>query len=314
MADNITFSHVPVLLGQCLEGLLTDPEGIYVDCTLGGGGHSERIVQALRGNGRLICIDRDEDAIRAASARLAPYRDRITFVHRNFSEVGEILAELGIEKITGALADLGVSSYQLDTPQRGFSYLHDAPLDMRMDTSASLSAYRVVNEYPEEELYRILRDYGEERFAKRIAGLIVQRRAEKPIERTRELCEIASEAIPAKFKNDGHPARRTFQAIRIEVNGELEIIPSTVHRLTNLLAPGGRLCIITFHSLEDRLVKEAFAEEAKGCTCPKDFPVCVCGKVPKVKILTKKPITADEEELIQNSRSHSAKLRIAEKL
>lgn len=314
MADNITFSHVPVLLGQCLEGLLTDPEGIYVDCTLGGGGHSERIVQALRGNGRLICIDRDEDAIRAASARLAPYRDRITFVHRNFSEVGEILAELGIEKITGALADLGVSSYQLDTPQRGFSYLHDAPLDMRMDTSASLSAYRVVNEYPEEELYRILRDYGEERFAKRIAGLIVQRRAEKPIERTRELCEIASEAIPGKFKNDGHPARRTFQAIRIEVNGELEIIPSTVRRLTNLLAPGGRLCIITFHSLEDRLVKEAFAEEAKGCTCPKDFPVCVCGKVPKVKILTKKPITADEEELIQNSRSHSAKLRIAEKL
>ena len=314
MSDVISFSHVPVLLQPVIDGLLTDPEGIYVDCTLGGGGHSEKIAQALRGKGRLICIDRDKDAIAIASQRLSPYSDRITFVHSNFSEIDTILHDLGIEKITGALADLGVSSYQLDTPMRGFSYQHDAPLDMRMDESAPFSAYQVINEYPEGELLRILRDYGEERFASRIARAITERRAVSPITRTLELAEIVSSAVPAKFRNDGHPARRTFQAVRIEVNGELDIIPGTAHSLISHLLPGGRVCIITFHSLEDRLVKEAFAEEAKGCTCPPDFPVCVCGKTPNVRILTKKPITADETELGENFRSHSAKLRIAEKL
>ena len=309
----IMVSHIPVLLQECIDALAIKPNGIYVDCTLGGGGHSEQIAKRLA-SGRLIAIDRDENAVAASRKRLSPYADRITFVHNNFSALPQILEDLQIPAVDGLLADLGVSSYQLDTPARGFSYQHDAPLDMRMDSRAPFSAYDVVNGYSEERLRRILFEYGEERLAARIAAEIVRRRAAKPISTTYELADAVRACYPAKLRADGHPAKRTFQAIRIEVNDELSIIAPTVDAMIRAAAPGGRIAVITFHSLEDRAVKEAMRRAQDPCTCPKDFPVCVCGKKPLVRVLTKKPITASEEELAQNHRAHSAKLRVCEKL
>ncbi|MBQ4159709.1 MAG: 16S rRNA (cytosine(1402)-N(4))-methyltransferase RsmH [Clostridia bacterium] len=310
----MNFHHVPVLFEECLNGLAIRENGIYVDGTLGGAGHSSAIAQRLRG-GRLIGIDRDANAIEAASKRLEPYADRVTIVKNNFSNIKQVLSDLQIDKIDGALLDLGVSSHQLDEPERGFSYMHDAPLDMRMDRQAQKSAYDVVNGYSEEELARIIRTYGEENWAKRIAAFIAKRRAMNPVRTTGELVGIIKDAIPAGARQEGgHPAKRTFQAIRIEVNGELEILKDAVNDFTEVLKPGGRLCIITFHSLEDRIIKDAFSALAQGCTCPREFPVCVCGKQPKVKIITRKPIVASQQELDENTRAKSAKLRIAEVL
>lgn len=311
----INFSHRSVLLDECIEGLNIDPAGIYVDGTAGGGGHSFEIVKRLTAGGRLIAIDRDDAALAAASKRLADYSDRVTFVKSNFSSVKEVLESLGIEKINGILMDLGVSSYQLDTPERGFSHNNDAPLDMRMDTSAPLDAYMVVNNYTRDQLKKIIYDYGEDRFAPRIANAIVNARELKPIETTGELVKIIKSAIPAAAREGGHhPAKRTFQAIRIEVNGELDAIEPAIDSAVQMLAEGGRICIITFHSLEDRIVKQTYAKHAEGCTCPKNFPVCVCGKTPEVKVVTRKPIVPSERELEENPRSRSSKLRIAEKL
>lgn len=308
------FSHYSVLLNESIDGLNIKPDGIYVDCTLGGGGHSLEILKRLQ-NGRLIAVDQDADAIAASKVRLVDYLDKVTFVHDNFSNIGSALDELGIDGIDGAVIDLGVSSYQLDTPERGFSYMHDAPLDMRMNPEGGLTARDVVNTYPEAELKRIIFDYSEERFAGRIAAKICAAREEKPVETTFELVDIIRSAIPAKSREDGpHPAKRTFQAIRIEVNSELSVIAPTLDSLVDALNPGGRLSVITFHSLEDRIVKQSFAGYSKGCTCPPDFPVCVCGHKPKLKIITHKPILPGERELDENPRSRSAKLRIAEKL
>ena len=310
----VKFSHVSVLLNECIEGLDIKPDGIYVDGTAGGGGHSFEIATRLEG-GRLIAIDRDEAAIEAAGNRLAPLGERAMVVRSNYSEVKSVCESLGIEGIDGLLLDLGVSSYQLDTAERGFSYNADAPLDMRMDKSAPLSAYNVVNEYSEEELKKIIYNYGEERFSPRIAAAIVRKRSDRPIETTGELVDIIKGAIPAAAREGGHhPAKRTFQAIRIEVNGELEIIEPTIKNAVDILKPGGRIAIITFHSLEDRIVKQTFADLASGCTCPRSFPVCVCGKKPTVKVISKKPILPSAEELEVNPRSRSAKLRIAEKI
>ena len=310
----VKFSHVSVLLNECIEGLDIKPDGIYVDGTAGGGGHSFEIASRLDG-GRLIAIDRDEAAIEAAGKRLAPLGERAMVVRSNYSEVKSVCETLGIEGIDGLLLDLGVSSYQLDTAERGFSYNADAPLDMRMDKSAPLSAYNVVNEYSEEELKKIIYNYGEERFSPRIAAAIVRRRSERPIETTGELVDVIKGAIPAAAREGGHhPAKRTFQAIRIEVNGELEIIEPTIKNAVDILKPGGRIAIITFHSLEDRIVKQTFANLASGCTCPRSFPICVCGKKPQVKVISKKPILPSAEELEVNPRSRSAKLRIAEKI
>lgn len=308
------FSHFPVMLGECIEALNVKPDGIYVDGTLGGGGHSEQIVKRLK-DGRLICIDRDTEAISAASKRLEAYKDKIIFVHDNFENIKNIVSSLGIDKIDGAMFDLGVSSYQLDTAERGFSYNLDAPLDMRMDSGASLSAYDVVNRYSEDEIKRILWEYGEENNAPRIAREIIKRRSEKPIETTFELVDIIKSVAPKKELISGHhPAKQTFQAIRIEVNGELSVIAPTIEDTVSILNKGGRIAVITFHSLEDRAVKQVFARLEKGCTCPPDFPVCVCGKKPQVKLLSRKPILPTEEELSLNRRSHSAKLRSAEKI
>ena len=309
-----TFSHFSVMLPDCIEALAINPNGIYMDCTLGGGGHSLEIAKRLTG-GRLICIDQDECAIAAASKRLADYRDKIFFVKNNFSHTDEILASLGIDKIDGALLDLGVSSYQLDTPERGFSYNADAPLDMRMNTDAPLSAHTVVNTYSESDLRRILFDYGEEANAPRIAAAIVKARGEKPVETTAELVEIIKSVTPKKLLAVGHhPAKKTFQAIRIEVNSELAIIEPTLKSIAAHLNPGGRIAVLTFHSLEDRAAKRAFAELSSGCTCPPSYPVCVCGRKPEMKPITKKPLLPSMEELAVNHRSHSAKLRVAEKL
>ena len=308
------FSHISVLLYECIDALAIKPDGIYVDCTLGGGGHSLEIVKKLD-TGKLICIDQDICAIEAASARLAEYKDKIIFVKNNFSNFSAILDELGIEKVDGALLDLGVSSYQLDTAERGFSYNAEAPLDMRMNEEASFSAYDVVNTYNESDLRRIISDYGEDNNASRIAGAIVKARAEKPIETTTELVEIIKSVTPKKFLAVGHhPAKKTFQAIRIEVNSELSIIEPTLTSIAHRLNVGGRIAVITFHSLEDRAAKRAFATLATGCTCPPSYPVCVCGNKPKVKLINKKPILPSEEELEYNHRSHSAKLRIVEGL
>ena len=275
------FRHVSVLLNECIEGLNIKKDGIYVDGTLGGGGHSLEIVKRLN-TGRLIGIDQDKDAICAAKERLKEYEDKITYVHNNFVNVKEVLNSLGIEKVDGFLIDIGVSSFQLDEAKRGFSYMQDAPLDMRMDSENPLSAYDVVNDYSEEELSRIIYSYGEERWAKRIAQFIVNERKVKPVETTFELVEIIKKAIPKGARKDGpHPAKRTFQAIRIEVNKELEILEKTIDDMTDLLNPAGRLCVITFHSLEDRIVKNAFKKQENPCTCPPEFPVCVCGKKPK---------------------------------
>lgn len=313
--EEIKFSHVSVLLRECIEALNIKPDGIYVDCTAGGGGHSLEIVKRLTAGGRLIAIDRDEDALRAAGARLADYADRVTFVHSNYAMLQSVLADLGIPKADGVLADLGVSSYQLDTAERGFSYMQDAPLDMRMDREQPLSARDVVNTYSEEELRRILYDFGEEKFARNIAANIVKKRSERPIETTLELAELVKASMPKTAREGGHhPAKRTFQAIRIEVNSELSSIPPALDAAVHALNPGGRIAVITFHSLEDRLVKQKFAALSSGCTCPREFPVCVCGKKPVVRVITKKPVTAGEDELEVNPRSRSAKLRVAEKI
>lgn len=308
------FNHVSVLLNECLEALNIKEDGIYVDCTLGGAGHSSQIVKRLSKNGRLIGIDQDRDALRAAGERLQNFSN-VTLVHNNFHNIGAILEELGVEKVDGILMDLGVSSYQLDEGERGFSYMKDAPLDMRMNRENSLSAYEVINSYSEEDLFRIIKDYGEEKFAKRIANFIINKRKEKNIESTLELVDVIKAAIPAKARREGpHPAKRTFQAIRIEVNKELEIIEKTIRDGVERLNVGGRMAIITFHSLEDRIVKTVYKNLANPCTCPSSFPVCVCNKKPIVKIITRKPIEASKEELDYNPRSRSAKLRIIEKI
>ncbi|MGN0026769.1 MAG: 16S rRNA (cytosine(1402)-N(4))-methyltransferase RsmH [Clostridium sp.] len=308
------FKHVSVLLNECIEGLNIKDNGIYVDGTLGGGGHSSEILKNLSDKGLLIGIDQDRDALKAASARLQNYKN-VKYVHNNFYNVDSILNELEIEKIDGMLMDLGVSSYQLDTGDRGFSYMQDAPLDMRMNRDNSLSAYEVVNNYDEEELYRIIRDYGEEKFAKRIARFIVEKREEKNIETTLELVEIIKAAIPAKARREGpHPAKRTFQAIRIEVNSELSILNKAIEDGVNRLNKGGRMAIITFHSLEDRIVKLKFKELATACTCPKEFPICICGGKAKVKIISRKAIEPSKEEVDENPRSRSAKLRVIERI
>ena len=310
-----TFSHTSVLLFECIEALNIRNGYTYVDCTAGGGGHSLEIAKRMGPDSRLICFDRDKDAIRAATKRLEGYLDRVTFVNDNFSSLGRVIKELNITNLGGVLADLGCSSYQFDTPERGFSYMHDATLDMRMDTDAPLSAYKVVNEYSEYELKRIIYDYGEERFAPKIAAAICKSRAENPITTTHQLAEIIKGAIPAAARADGpHPAKRTFQAIRIEVNGELDSIKPLIESATSSLLPGGRIAIISFHSLEDRIVKQAYKSLLGGCTCPKDFPICVCGRKPIIKEVTKKPILPSDEELEMNPRSRSAKLRVGEKL
>ena len=308
------FSHRSVLLEPCMDALAIKPDGIYVDGTAGGGGHSYEIARRLT-TGRLIAIDQDEAAIKAAGIKLAPLGERAVVVRNNFRHIADVLDTLGVEHIDGVLMDLGVSSYQLDTPERGFSYMADAPLDMRMNREDELDAYTVVNTYTEQELKRIIYDYGEERFAPRIASRIVKARENAPIRTTGELVDIIKSAMPAAAKDGGHhPAKRTFQAIRIEVNGELSVIEPTIRDAVNLLKPGGRIAIITFHSLEDRLVKQTFASLASGCTCPRDFPVCVCGKKPLVEVISRKPILPSEQELTINPRSRSAKLRVAEKI
>lgn len=312
----MNFEHVSVLLNECIEGLNIKADGLYVDCTLGGGGHSSQIVKRLSDKGMLIGIDQDSNAIAAASERLKDYTN-VKYVHDNFSNIENIIEslDLGQESVDGFLLDLGVSSHQLDEAERGFSYNHDAPLDMRMDIRSPLSAYKVVNEYSMDELNRIIREYGEERWAKRIAQFIVQEREIKPIETTFELVSVIKKAVPKGARADGpHPAKRTFQAIRIEVNNELGILEDTINSMVDILKSGGRICIITFHSLEDRIVKNVFRNLENPCTCPRDFPICVCGKKPKVKVITRKPIAPSKEELEVNHRSRSAKLRIVEKL
>lgn len=308
------FKHYSVMLNECIDGLNINPNGIYVDGTMGGAGHSSVIASKLSAQGRLVCIDQDEDAIKAGSERLKDYSDRVSIVRSNYLDTKAVLNNLGIEGIDGMLLDLGVSSYQLDQPERGFTYRFDTTLDMRMDTRQELTAKDIVNNYSEMELFRVIRDYGEDKFAKNIAKHIVNARASKSIETTFELNEIIKAAIPAKFRVDTHPSKRTYQAIRIECNRELEVLKESIDTLIDLLNPGGRLCIITFHSLEDRIVKTAFRNSANPCTCPPSFPVCVCGKVSKGHVVTGKPILPSEEELSVNSRSKSAKLRIFEKI
>ena len=308
------FHHISVLLNECIEGLNIRPDGIYVDGTLGGAGHSFQIAARLK-DGKLIGIDRDHVALKAAGERLSVYGERVQLVHSNFCHMAQVLKELNIQGVDGILLDLGVSSPQLDDGQRGFSYMVDAPLDMRMNSADSLSAHTVVNTWSQEELKRILYNYGEERYAPQIAAAICRKRAEKPIETTLELVEIIKNAMPpAALREKQHPAKRSFQAIRIAVNDELGAVEQIMADAVELLNPGGRLCIITFHSLEDRIVKLGMQDAAKGCTCPPNFPVCVCGKKPKVKLITKKPIVASDEELEENPRSRSAKLRICEKI
>ena len=308
------FHHVSVLLEECIEALNIKPDGIYVDGTLGGAGHSSRIAAELT-TGRLIGIDRDPVALEAAGERLKPFADRVTLVHSNFDEMDTVLKDLGISGVDGILMDLGVSSPQLDDGKRGFSYMADAPLDMRMNSEDTLDARQIVNSWSYEELKRILYDYGEERYAPRIAAAICKRREEAPIETTLELVDIIRGAMPAAaLREKQHPAKRSFQAIRIAVNDELGSVERVMKRAVPCLNPGGRLAVITFHSLEDRIVKNAMAEAAKGCICPREFPVCVCGRKPQVKIITRKPITSTEAELAVNPRARSAKLRVCEKL
>ena len=308
------FKHISVLLNECIEGLNIKEDGIYVDGTLGGAGHSSEIIKNLCERGRLIGIDQDKDALKAAKEKLKDYNN-VTFVHSNFYNIENILHDLNIAGVDGILMDLGVSSYQLDNGERGFSYMQDAPLDMRMNRENSFSAYDVVNDYSEEELYRIIRDYGEEKFAKRIANFIVNKRSEKNIETTLELVEIIKDAIPAKARREGpHPAKRTFQAIRIEVNSELSILNKAIEDGVNKLNSGGRMAIITFHSLEDRIVKNKFRDLAVSCRCPKEFPVCICGEKAKVKVISRKAIEPSKQEVEENPRSRSAKLRVIEKL
>lgn len=306
------FNHYSVLLKETIEQLHIRPDGIYVDGTLGGGGHAYEVCSRLE-SGHFYGIDQDDAAIAAAGERLAPFGDMVTIIRNNYCNMRAALGELGVEKVDGIVLDLGVSSYQLDTEERGFSYRYDAALDMRMDRRQTLTARDIVNGYTEMELYRIIRDYGEDSFAKNIAKHIVQARSKKPIETTFELNELIKAAIPAKMRQNGHPSKRTFQAIRIECNRELEVLRNSLEELIALLAPGGRLCIITFHSLEDRIVKTAFKNAENPCTCPPEFPVCVCGRQPEGRVITRKPILPGTEELEVNSRSKSAKLRVFEK-
>ena len=307
------YTHKSVLLDECIEGLNIRPDGVYVDGTLGRAGHSREIAKRLT-TGRLICIDRDMAAIEAAQTRLADWMDRVTLIHSNFSELGEVLKEAGITGVDGMLFDLGVSSPQLDDASRGFSYMQDAPLDMRMDVSAPLTAYEVVNTWSFEELRRILTEYGEERYSSRIAKAIVTVRETAPIETTLQLVEVIKSAMPsAALREKQHPAKRSFQAIRIAVNGELDALPPMLSAAVEALNPGGRLAVITFHSLEDRIVKQTMKELATGCTCPPNFPVCVCGNKPKIRLVSRKPIVSGEAELEENPRARSAKLRVAEK-
>ncbi|MDF2881755.1 MAG: rsmH [Clostridiaceae bacterium] len=309
----MNFKHISVLLNETIDSLDIKPDGIYVDCTLGGGGHSTEILKRLSPQGRLIGIDQDNDALKAASEKLKEFRN-VTYVHNNFYNIDDILEGLSINEVDGILMDLGVSSYQLDEASRGFSYMSEAPLDMRMDRSKSFSAYDVVNSYSEQELFKVIIEYGEDSFARKIARSIVKKREDKPIETTKELVEVIDRAIPNKFKKKGHPAKKTFQAIRIEVNKELDILDKAINDSVNRLKKGGRLSIITFHSLEDRIVKNKFKLLQDPCTCPPDFPVCVCGKKPVIKIITRKPIEPTDEEKEVNSRSKSAKLRVCEKI
>lgn len=310
------FNHYSVLLNETIENLNIKPDGIYADGTLGGGGHAYQVASRLSEKGRLIGIDQDADAIAAAGERLKEFGDKITIIRSNYANMKEELHRIGVEKVDGIVLDLGVSSFQLDTPERGFTYRDEnAPLDMRMDDRQSLTAKDIVNGYSEMELYRIIRDYGEDKFAKNIAKHIVQEREKKPIETTGELTEIIRASIPMKVQvTGGHPAKRTFQAIRIELNKELEVLQNNLDDMIDLLNPGGRICIITFHSLEDRIVKTNFKRNENPCTCPSDFPVCVCGKKSKGKVVTRKPILPSEEELEVNSRSKSAKLRVFERV
>lgn len=307
------FKHKSVLLEETIEGLAIRPDGIYVDGTLGGGGHSYEICKRLSDKGRLIGIDQDEDAIAAATKRLEEFQDRVSIVRSNYCNMGQVLRDLGIDKVDGIVLDLGVSSYQLDTVDRGFSYKYDTELDMRMDRRQTLTAKEIVNSYSEKELFRIFRDYGEEQFAQNIAKHIVRNRQNQEIATTYELNEIIRAAIPAKCRMNGHPSKRVFQAIRIECNKELDVLRDSMDEMISLLNPGGRLAIITFHSLEDRIVKSAFKKNEHPCTCPPEFPVCVCGKASMGKSVYRKPVLPCEEELIENSRSKSAKLRVFER-
>lgn len=309
------FKHKSVLLYETVDELNIKPDGIYVDGTLGGGGHSYEIAKRLFGGGRLIGIDQDEDAIKAAGKRLEPYMDRVTIVRNNYCNMDKVLDELGIDKVDGIMLDLGVSSYQLDAADRGFTYNVDTALDMRMDQRQEITAKDIVNEYSEFDLYRIIRDYGEDRFAKNIAKHIVAARQEKPIETTFELNDIIKAAIPMKVRaTGGHPSKRTYQAIRIELNKELEVLENSIDMMIDRLKPEGRLCIITFHSLEDRIVKTRFRNNENPCTCPPSFPACVCGKVPKGRVITRKPVVPTDEEINENSRSKSSKLRVFERV
>lgn len=309
------FKHKSVLLYETVDELNIKPDGIYVDGTLGGGGHSYEIAGRLSEGGRLIGIDQDEDAIKAASKRLEPYMDRVTIVRNNYCNMDKVLDELGIDKVDGIMLDLGVSSYQLDAADRGFTYNVDTALDMRMDQRQEITAKDIVNEYSEFDLYRIIRDYGEDRFAKNIAKHIVAARQEKPIETTFELNDIIKAVIPMKVRaTGGHPSKRTYQAIRIELNKELEVLENSIDMMIDRLKPEGRLCIITFHSLEDRIVKTRFRNNENPCTCPPSFPACVCGKVPKGRVITRKPVVPTDEEINENSRSKSSKLRVFERV
>ncbi len=306
------FNHYSVMLEETINELNIKPDGIYVDGTLGGGGHAFQVCRQLT-SGRFYGIDQDDAAIAAAGERLRPFGEKVTIIHNNYRNAKAALTALGVGKVDGVVLDLGVSSYQLDTEERGFSYRFDAPLDMRMDRRQTLTARDIVNDYSEMELFRIIRDYGEDQFAKNIAKHIVRARADKPIETTFELNEIIKAAIPARMRQNGHPSKQTFQAIRIECNQELEVLRNSLDDFIDMLNPGGRLCIITFHSLEDRIVKTAFKKNENPCTCPPEFPVCVCGKVSKGKVVTRKPILPNARELEENSRSKSAKLRVFQK-
>ena len=309
------FKHKSVLLFETVDNLNIKPDGIYVDGTLGGGGHSFQILKRLGDGGRLIGIDQDEDALKAAGERLAIFEDKVTTVRSNYCHMKQVLHDLGIEKVSGIVLDLGVSSYQLDEPERGFTYREDVPLDMRMDRRNPKTAKNIVNEYSEMDLFRIIRDFGEDKFAKNIAKHIVAAREKKEIETTGELIEIIKAAIPAKVRaTGGQPAKKTFQAIRIELNQELEVLQNSLDEMIDLLEDGGRICIITFHSLEDRIVKTIYKTNENPCTCPSHFPVCVCGKKPKGKVITRKPIVPSDEELEENSRSKSSKLRVFERI
>ena len=308
------FKHISVLLDETIDGLDIKPDGIYVDGTLGGGGHSYEILRRLSPKGRLIGIDQDGEALKAAGERLKKFENQITLVRSNYCEIDKVLKELNVEKVDGILLDIGVSSYQLDNLERGFSYKSDAPLDMRMDTRQELTAADVVNTYSENELFKIIKDYGEDKFAKNIAKHIVLARKEKPLETTKELSEVIKRAIPMKVQaKGGHPAKKTFQAIRIEVNQELTVLKESIDKMIDLLKPNGRICIITFHSLEDRIVKTKFRENENPCTCPPYFTVCVCGKKSKGKVITRKPIIPSEDEIEENKRAKSSKLRIFER-